>query len=94
MSRYEDHRELIALADKYEPEMERQYLRAAATLQAGVNLDRLTLALADGDRAKAFRAVLSQTRLDEAMEPLEISIRRKLIPQGGRLGAKILNNQR
>jgi hypothetical protein len=93
MSHAEDHQELTDLADAYEPKLQAQFERAARTLQAGVNLDRLTLALADGDRDKAFRAVLTKTRLDEAMDPLEKTIRDTLIPRGGRLGARILNQR-
>lgn len=93
MSHAEDHQELTDLADSYEPKIQAQFERAARTLQAGVNLDRLTLALADGDRDKAFRAVLTKTRLDDAMDPLEKTIRDTLIPRGGRLGARILNQR-
>ena len=93
MSHSEDHQELTDLADTYEPKIQAQFERAARKLQAGVNLDRLTLALADGDRDKAFRAVLTQTRLDDAMNPLEKTIRDTVIPRGGRLGARILNQR-
>jgi len=93
VSHTEDHQELTDLADTYEPKLQAQFERAARTLQAGVNLDRLTLALADGDRDKAFRAVLTKTRLDDAMNPLETTIRDTLIPRGGRLGARILNQR-
>ena len=86
--------DLTDLADHFEPQMEAQFLYAARKLQAGVNLDRLTLALADGDKNKAFRAVLTKTRLDEAMDPIEKSIRDTLIPRGGKLGARILNKKR
>ena len=85
--------DLTDLADRFEPQMEAQFLYAARKLQAGVNLDRLTLALADGDQDKAFRAVLTKTRLDEAMNPLEKTIRDTLIPRGGRLGARVLNQR-
>ena len=93
MSRTEDLQELTDLADAFEPKLQAQFERAARTLQAGVNLDRLTLALADGDQDKAFRAVLTKTRLDDAMNPLEKTIRETLIPRGGRLGARILNQR-
>jgi hypothetical protein len=93
VSHTEDHQELTDLADTYEPKLQAQFERAARTLQAGVNLDRLTLALADGDKDKAFRAVLTQTRLDDAMDPLEKTIRDTLIPRGGRLGARTLNRR-
>ena len=93
MSRYEDQKELSDLADKYEPRMEAQFLRAAATLRAGVELDRLTLALADGDTEKAYRAVITDKRLRDAMEPIQKSIREDLIPKGGRLGARILRRK-
>ena len=75
MSHTEDHQELTDLADTYEPKLQALFERAARTLQAGVNLDRLTLALADGDPDKAFRAVLTATRLDDAMDPLGKTIR-------------------
>ena len=93
MSHSEDHQELTDLADTYEPKLQAQFERAARTLQAGVHLDRLTLALADGDPDKAFRAVLTKTRLDDAMNPLEKTIRDTVIPRGGRLGARILNQR-
>jgi hypothetical protein len=93
MSRSEDHQELTDLADTYEPKLQAQFEVAARKLQAGVNLDRLTLALADGDPDKAFRAVLTKTRLDDAMDPLEKTIRDTLIPRGGGLGARILNQR-
>ena len=93
MSHAEDHQELTDLADSYEPKLQAQFERAARTLQAGVNLARLTLALAAGDQDKAFRAVLTQTRLDDAMDPLEKTIRDTLIPRGGRLGARTLNRR-
>ena len=88
-----DHQELTDLADTYEPKLQAQFERAARTLQAGVALDRLPLALADGAQDKAFRAVLPQPRLDDAMDPLEKTIRDTLIPRGGRLGARILNQR-
>jgi len=91
VSRSDDIQELTDLADTYEPKLQAQFERAASKLQAGVNLDRLTLALADGDQDKAFRAVLTKTRLDDAMSPLEKTIRDTVIPRGGRLGARILN---
>jgi hypothetical protein len=93
MSHVEDHQELTGLADSYEPQIQSQFEVAARKLQAGVNLDRLTLALADGDPDKAFRAVLTKTRLDDAMNPLQKMIRETLIPRGGRLGARILNQR-
>ena len=93
MHRYDSQKALSDLADKYEPQMEAKFLQAAATLQAGIDLDRLTLAVAEGDVEKAYREVLTDKQLKDAMEPLETSIREDLIPKGGRLGAKILNQR-
>ena len=93
MSRYDGQKALSDLADKYEPQMEAKFLRAVDTLQAGIDLDRLTLPIADGDVDKAYREVITNKKLKEAMEPLETFIREDLIPKGGRLGAKILNQQ-
>ena len=90
MSEFEDNKELTDLADALEPIMEARYLRAASSLKAGIKLDRLTLALADGDAEKAYRAVITDKRLRDAMEPIQKSIREDLIPRGGRLGARIL----
>jgi hypothetical protein len=93
MSGEEDQKELSDLAERHEPRMEAQFIRAASSLKSQVNLDRLTLALADGDREKAYRAVMSDTRLKEAMDPIRKSIRDDLIPKGGRLGARILRRK-
>ena len=93
MSHAEDHRALIDLADTYEPQLQAQFERAVRTLRAGVDLDRLTLAIAEGDQEKAVRVVLTQSRLDDAMDPFRATIRKTLIPLGGELGAEILNNQ-
>ena len=91
MSRREDQQALADVADQYEPRLEAQFIRAAAKLSAGVQLDALTLALADGAADRAYAAAMTDTRLAEAMAPLETVIREELIPRGGRLGAQILN---
>ena len=93
MSHAEDHRALIDLADIYEPQLQAQFERAVRTLRAGVDLDRLTLAIAEGDQERAVRVVLTQSRLDDSMDPFRATIRKTLIPLGGELGAKIFNNQ-
>jgi len=90
MSRVEDHEELSALADQYEPVMQARYERAARRMHAGVELDRLTLALAKGDHAAAFRAALTETTLREAMAPAE-NLMKIALARGGHLGARILN---
>ena len=90
MSRVEDHEELSALADQYEPEMQARYERAAKRMHAGVNLDRLTLALAKGDREAALRAAVTDTGLRKAMAPVETLIKTTLV-RVGHLGARILN---
>jgi len=90
MSRVEDHAELSALADQYEPLMQARYERAASRMHAGVKLDRLTLALAKGDHAAALRAVVTDTGLRKAMTPVENLIKTTLV-RGGHLGARILN---
>ena len=90
MSRQEDHADLSALADTLEPQMEARFLRAADRLRASVDLDRLTLALAKGDVDAAMRAVVTDQRLREVMEPVETAIKTALV-RGGHLGAKQLN---
>ena len=84
-------KELLDLADRYEPVMQGTFERATAKLRGAVSLDRLTLALADKDSKKVQRVALSETRLREAMKPLDELLRKTLIPQGGRAGARDLN---
>ena len=81
-------KELLDLADRYEPVMQGTFERATAQLRRAVNLDRLTLALADKDRKKSKGIALSETRLREAMKPLDKLLRKSLIPRGGRAGAR------
>ena len=83
--------ELLDLADRYEPVMRGRFERATAKLRGAVNLDRLTLALADKDRKKSKGIALSETRLREAMKPLDKLLRETLIPRGGRVGGRDLN---
>ena len=90
MSRADDHEELSALADQYEPQMQARFERAAKRMRAGVNLDRLTLALAKGDHDAALRAALTDTTLRKAMAPVENLMKTTLV-RGGHLGARILN---
>jgi len=90
MSRADDHEELNALADQYEPQMQARFERAAGRMHAGVKLDRLTLALAKGDRDAALRAAVTDTGLREAMAPVEHLITTTLV-RGGHHGARILN---
>ena len=90
MSRVEDHEELSALADQYEPVMQARYERAARRMHGGVKLDRLTLALAKGDHDAALRAALTDTTLRKAMAPVENLMKTTLV-RGGHLGARILN---
>ena len=93
MTLLEEHVEFTKLADTYEPLMEAQYLTAARKLQAGVNLNELIIALAEGDVEKAYRVAISEGRLTKAMSPITKSIQDKLIPRGGRLGARILDQR-
>ena len=90
MSRQEDHEEMSALADTLEPQLEGRFVRVADRLRAGVDLDRLTLALAKGDEEAALRAVLTTQRLREVMEPVATVITTGLV-RGGHLGARQLN---
>jgi len=84
-------RVLEELAERYEPVMQGRFERAAAKLRGDMSLDRLTLALADKDPAKARRVALSEARLRDAMKPIDKLLRETLIPRGGRAGARALN---
>ena len=90
MSAETDHQELNALADQLEPQFEARFLRAAKRLEAGVDVDKLILALAKGDPDAAMRAVLTDKRLREVMSPMKTAIKTTLV-RGGHLGAKQLN---
>ena len=81
---------MSALADTLEPQLEGRFVRVADRLRAGVDLDRLTLALAKGDEGAALRAVLTDQRLREVMEPVATVITTGLM-RGGHLGARQLN---
>ena len=90
MSRVEDHKELSELADRFEPQLEAKYERAAKQMHAGVDLDRLTLALAKGDAVGALRATITDKRLREVMAPVKTMIKSTTL-RGGKLGAKQIN---
>ena len=92
MSETKDLENITDLADRYAPTMLGRVERAAATLRNGVDLDRLTLALADGDVDKALRAVVPATRLHDSTKSVDKMMKETLIPKGGRLGARILND--
>ena len=89
MSRQTDHEAMADAADRLEPQMEARFLRAADRMRASVDLDALTLALAKGDADAAVRAVITDQRLREVMDPLSTVITTGLI-RGGRLGARQL----
>lgn len=84
-----DHHEMTALAEKLEPQFEARFLRAADRMYASVDLDKLTLALANGNEAAAVRAALPKKRLQEVMEPIETLVKENLV-RGGKLGARQL----
>jgi len=90
MSRADDHAELAALADRFEPQLEAEYERAAKRMHAGVKLDRLTLALAKGDVEAAVRATITDKGLRDAMAPVKTMIKSTAL-RGGKLGAKQIN---
>jgi len=89
MSRQTDHEAMADAADRLEPQMEARFLRAADRMRASVDLDALTLALAKGDADAAVRAVITDQRLREVMDPISTVITTGLI-RGGRLGARQL----
>jgi hypothetical protein len=84
-----DHHEMTALAEKLEPQIEARFLRAAERMRSSVDLEKLTLALANGNEAAALRATLTTKRLQEVMGPLETTIKENLV-RGGKLGARQL----
>jgi len=90
MSRQTDHEAMTDAADRLEPQMEARFLRAADRMRASVDLDALTLALAKGDADAAVRAVITDRRLRDVMDPLGTVITTGLV-RGGRLGARQLN---
>ena len=81
--------EVNELADQYEPLLQARFERAAKRMQKAVQLDRLTLALAKGDREAALKAALTDTELRKAMSPVKNLIKTTLV-RGGHLGARIL----
>ena len=89
MSRQTDHEAMADAADRLEPQMEARFLRAADRMRASVDLDALTLALAKGDADAAVRAVITDQRLREVMDPISTVITTGLV-RGGRLGARQL----
>ena len=90
MSRQTDHEAMTDAADRLEPQMEARFLRAADRMRASVDLDALTLALAKGDVDAAVRAVITDQRMREVMDPISTVITTGLV-RGGRLGARQLN---
>ena len=89
MSRQTDHEAMADAADRLEPQMEARFLRAADRMRASVDLDALTLALAKGDADAAVRAVITDQRMREVMDPISTVITTGLV-RGGRLGARQL----
>ena len=85
-----DHHEMTALAEKLEPQLEARFIRAAERMRASVDLDKLTLAIASGNRKDALLAVIPKGRMQEVMAPLETSTKENLF-LGGKLGARQLS---
>jgi len=83
-----NYRDVHQAADVLEPRLERQFLRAVKEIQAGVEIDKLALALARGDEKLVMQ--LLDLEIQEELEPVARTMI-EAFNRGGRIGAKQIN---
>ena len=84
-----EYAEIHAEADRFEPRLERAFVKAQESLRDHVDLDALADALADGNVRRALAAIPDEA-IDKTMQPV-VAILADAHIRGGRVGANLLN---
>lgn len=84
-----EYEEIHREADRFEPRLERAFVKAQDALREKVDLDALANAIADGNVGRAMAAIPDDA-IERSMEPT-VAILTDAHLRGSRVGANLLN---